>query len=375
MESLNSKLVESEAENSNLKDRLSNANKSHRNLLKECQSLKEELRISKISMNNLRTKYAHEIRKKENEFYKIQNSAHKSLTDQLKASHIRFKVLNSSTNNYTSTNSRVSSGGGDILNQDLSLALQRKQDEVSGLKNCLKDLFGSVREFIGKQQASADSASDANDRTNAFAQLAKLPFEKSRFELEKAFNVAIEQVKNILNHHSHSILNHSNLLTQADQLKHKVKQLEHVISEQSRLIELSLSNPNKTDLINTPSTAATDSAASAKDLEEEARILRAQKLNLEQDRKKFTEEAIRFGKQKAKFEEERVLFEQEKRAKNKENILKQLPQTPNWLRAELNAIDSARIHRSPEPSSISKPRIYAHQSSKPAQPSEASPFE
>ncbi|KAI3647135.1 hypothetical protein MP228_007356 [Amoeboaphelidium protococcarum] len=335
---LQRRLDDAERELFQLRQKLANSQAGAKQLEKSVTTLKEELRLCKQSLANVKSTYAHELKKKETEYLKVKNLYQKTVTDGMKAQKFDVKVvdgLDAGTRHFGSQLQKDKSVIANEVAQQIIQSLESTKDELLGeinhLKHQLVQVFQLIQSILIEDQQSSDILK------SVVKNQLQLPASVSKDNIQQAFEVAFIELKIRLIEYEKKV----NVITQEGQLKNEqiqnlqsqIEELKHLIDEQAQLLDTSLTkfgkSSNKRSPMQSNRVADNVNSEQTKQLVE---TLNAQRDQLERERVKFTEAALKLGKERERFEQEKQEFEKASRQVVAQKVLTELPATPQWLK-------------------------------------------
>ncbi|RKP10566.1 Afadin and alpha-actinin-binding-domain-containing protein [Thamnocephalis sphaerospora] len=367
-----------ERETGQLRARLDSMESNWRTEMEKHKNTKEELKTIKISLQQARSQYTYEVRKRDLEMGKLKEKTQKYITDRHKAGKVGLKLLNQlgETQRPGATTSRSSATKtqDDEFFKNLLQASREKESEFSreneNLRAVLRALYEEVASLLVTSAAAADNTMDEDamvddSASNSGVSIAgesvlttgtamRTAEQLARVDLPSAIiGGAVERdVREMvarLRQQWAGMTSQALAPIDAEVLASKEQALEdrdmtiialrkqldehkYVIKEQEKLMEMALSP----DVMGGGDISAMMGHSSMHDvteteLNERYQSLQRQQTELEEERRKFTEAAVKLGHDREQLRRERDAFEEEKRAAEMANILDDIP-TPQWLK-------------------------------------------
>ncbi|KAI3641942.1 hypothetical protein MIR68_000052 [Amoeboaphelidium protococcarum] len=335
---LQRRLDDAERELFQLRQKLAISQAGAKQLEKSVATLKDELRLCKQSLVNVKSTYAHELKKKETEYLKVKNLYQKTVTDGMKAQKFDVKVvdgLDAGTRHFGSQLQKDKSVIANEVAQQIIQSMESTKGELLEQINYLRQqlvlVFQLIQSILIEDQQSSDILKSV---VKSYLQL---PACVSKDNIQQAFEVAFEELKIRLTEYEKKV----NVITQEGQLKNEqiqilqsqIEELKHLIDEQAQLLDTSLTKFGRSATKRSPmqSNPVADNVDSEQ-TKQMVETLNAQREQLERERVKFTEAALKLGKERERFELEKLEFEKASRQVVAQKVLTELPATPQWLK-------------------------------------------
>ncbi|RUS20402.1 Afadin and alpha-actinin-binding-domain-containing protein [Endogone sp. FLAS-F59071] len=387
MAKLKQQLEQSERNVDTLKAKLNTCEENLKAETSRHKDTHEELQKAKQNLQHIKTQYAHELRKREQEYGKLKDRMQKVLNDKYKGSKISLTLVNPAPKSSTLPSKSDLSQDEEMFRENLNNYEERERmvlDENQSLRNALITLYQEIEILLRGQVAregrtlevpvpsgsvnarynlrsSTISNSDHRFSSASFQQSPSAPItaETARFQMPFDMTGAniVKDLKVLLamlkEEWEGRPANKKLLITQEreHEMKEKDKEIEKqrmeiddlvaqleekrfVAEEQNKLIDRFLSgnffqNANEEDMLNMSGMELT-----IPEVDEEAASLRHMREQLDQERRQFTEAAIKMGRERAALRAEREAFEEEKRSLQTQALLFSLPETPYWLKRQ-----------------------------------------
>ncbi|TPX44005.1 hypothetical protein SeLEV6574_g04769 [Synchytrium endobioticum] len=374
-----------EREKDVLQMKIESSEKSLKEMTSQYNSAKEDLRVTKVTLQQTKAQFQHEIRKKEREQEKWKekqtnshSTASKGKNDVVNSQQARIlnplRSITNATSSRTNTTSNSQNlhnpnGNSKTKNDDIyAIVIKTYEDrekevlsENEDLRETLYRIYCMLRDRHAEcaRLRGDETAADNKDRSAQF----RLPLNLARQSLAQLILDAMEGVR-----HEFQILldkcGEYEALTskesenkkeappasqiaqvkvdsrELDYLKRQLGECQHIIEEQNRLLNLSLA-PDDVNHNSDSNPAYKLLETTQQDVDSQMEELRRQREQLDLERRRFTDAAVKLGVERVTLEREREEFEEGKRMLETQKVLSVMPSTPNWLRPQQHNTQSS----------------------------------
>ncbi|GBG69427.1 hypothetical protein CBR_g4121 [Chara braunii] len=300
---------------------------AHRVQIDKLQSERDEFQRMSIGMQQLRVQQAHEIRKKEKEYTKLQERLNQVVMEKKKESKAGMDIVNmlqkEGRQRGTWSGKKADSDFYKMIVDSYEAKKQELLVENADLRASLRSLQADMRELLNSQ---GHVKGDANHmgavmtpcetplrgRTDIF----DLPYHLTRDEIENSMRAKIASIRERMEHlqSAQSMVPERETATQREiDLEAQLLEARSLIQEQESIIQMSISigdAPRHSERMNME--LQQEAALSA--MEEDRALLEERKRQLESERAAYESMALQLDEERRKLGRERRKLEEEQRA-------------------------------------------------------------
>ncbi|KAI9597471.1 Afadin and alpha-actinin-binding-domain-containing protein [Syncephalis fuscata] len=370
--------------------RFESAESNYRGELEKHKYSKEELRLFKLQMQQARSQYAFDVRKRDLEMGRLKEKMQRYMTDRSKTNKVGLKLLNhlgeSQRTGVSGTRSNQSSGEGrgeEFYKRVLHSLQQREKEfiqENEQLRGALRTLYQEVSSLLVSSAAAnappspsmaqilpndgdiMDESGIETSNTSSIENKAvdtslltadttttAITSQMARIDLPSSMagTSIAEEVRDMVARlrvqweamtlqalapiDAEVLATKEQVLQEKDieleALRRQLDEYSYVIKEQEKLMDLALSP----DMVGDQYSVAGDSTINEiteTEMGQRYQELKRQQDELNAERETFTDAAVKLGLEREQLLRERYMFEEEKRRIEMERVLDILPDTP-----------------------------------------------
>ncbi|GBG82258.1 hypothetical protein CBR_g34541 [Chara braunii] len=302
---------------------------AHRVQVEKLQAERDEFQRMSIGMQQLRVQQAHEIRKKEKEYTKLQERLNQVVMEKKKESKAGMDIVNmlqkEGRQRGTWSGKKADSDFYKMIVDSYEAKKQELLVENADLRASLRSLQADMRELLNSQGHVKGEANHMGagvmmtpcetplrGRTDIF----DLPYHLTRDEIENSMRAKIASIRERMEHlqSAQSMAAERETATQRElDLEAQLLEARSLIQEQESIIEMSISigdTPGHSERMNME--LQQEAALSA--MEEDRALLEERKRQLESERAAYESMALQLDEERRKLGRERRKLEEEQRA-------------------------------------------------------------